>query len=380
VSTGDEELAPDTERWVEALGWHETLTGTDGTHLTISVIREWRIWYATPENRCVFEHLIELVADVRARPHHGHDPDIAADQYDLSVPIEAWRSRRVSLAASGRLLPVAKRRLSLVAGVVAVALVAIAALIPLPCTWIGAADDGRPVTYRTDVGGLQDARLTDGSEITLGGRTKLVVTFSASVRTVDLMRGEAWFRVAHDTKWPFVVHAGDGVIRDVGTAFLVRRDSDRVVVTVTEGTVAVSASPLVSLSPTLIGGAASILLPSPIRLARGERLSYRDNGVVASVAHADANAATAWIHGRLIFDDEPLRYVIENVNRYSPRHISATPSAGRLRFSGVIVDGEIEQWLHGLPKIFAVGVDEGGGGVCVYMRVTPSHLPCGPPR
>ncbi|MGH2447350.1 MAG: FecR family protein, partial [Chloroflexota bacterium] len=315
-------------------------------------------------------------------PRPCRSADIAADEYDLTIPIAAWRSQRL-LRTPYRWLSVAKSWPLLTAGIAVAAMAAIAAFVWWsPAEWVGAGvgDGGGPVIYQTDVGGLEKAHLVDGSEITLGGDTKLVVAFSPAARSVELVRGEAWFRVAHNPKWPFLVHAGNGVIRAVGTAFLVTRDPDRVVVTVTEGTVAVTASPLVSLSPILARGASSIPLPPPIRVTRGEEVTYRSNGSIASVVHADANAATAWTHGRLIFDDEPLRYVIDDVNRYFPRHISATPSAGRLRFSGVILDGEIEEWLQGLPKIFAVDVEERGGQVCVYIRTARSHPFCGAPN
>lgn len=382
MSAGNDALPRSAERWVEALTWHETLTEADASHLTSAVIRKWQAWYADPENQRLFERLTRLVSDSRAHPQRGtyRSLDVTADEYDLSVPIEAWKSTRPSRVALDRRLSAGKLRLWLAAGVAAAAMAAIAVIISWsPWARIGTGRGGS-VIYQTNVGGLQEARLGDGSQITLGGRTKLVVTFSAAARSVELIQGEAWFRVAHDPKWPFMVHAGDGTIRAVGTSFLVTRDSDRVVVTVTEGTVAVTAPPLVSLSLTVSRDAASVPPPPPIRVTGGEEVSYRDNGIVASVARMDANVATAWIHGRLVFDDEPLRYVIENVNRYFPRHISATPSVGRLRFSGVILDGDIEEWLHGLPKIFAVNVEERSGRVCVYIRADKTHPSCDAPR
>lgn len=383
MSAGDESLAPGTERWVQALTWHEMLTEADATHLTGAVAREWQSWYANAENQRVFEQLTRLVADSRFQsiPDPCRSADITADEYDLTVPIEAWRSTRLPSTPPHHWLWVGKWWPWLTAGVAVAAMAAIVALISWsPWAWMGAGRGDGSVTYQTHVGGLEEAHLVDGSEITLGGRTKLMVTFSAAARSVKLVQGEAWFRVAHDPKWPFIVHAGDGVIRAVGTAFLVTRDIDRVVVTVTEGTVAVTAPPLASVSPTISRSAASRPLLPPIRVTRGEEISYHDNGIVASVVHADANAATAWIRGRLIFDDEPLRYVIEDVNRYFPRHISATPSAGKLRFSGVILDGEIEGWLHGLPRIFAVEVEEHGDRVCVYMRAARFHPSCDAPK
>jgi len=379
MSGDDDALPRRTERWVEALTWHETLTEPDASRLTSTVIREWQAWYADPENRRLFEHLTELVSDSRAHPQPGRCPnaDITAGDHDPSVPIGSWRSTRLSPVGRRRWPSVARKRLWLATGVAAVTIAVIAALISqLPRDWIGSDRGGGPITYQTSTAGLKDAHLGDGSQITLGGSTELVVNFSTAARSVELIRGEAWFRVAHDPKWPFVVHAGDGAVRAVGTAFLVTRDSDRVVVTVTEGTVAVIAPSLVSMPSASSRGTASISLPPPIRVTRGEQISYRDNGVVASVARTDSDAATAWIRGRLIFNDEPLGYVIESVDRYFPRHISATPSAGRLRFSGVIHNDEIEEWLHGLPEIIPVDVNERGADICIRMSTAQADAQC----
>lgn len=383
MSGGDDAVPRRTERWVEALTWHETLTGADSSHLTAAVVREWEAWYADPENRRLFEHLTRLASDGRAlaQPRPCRSADVAANEYDLSIPLDSWRSARLSRAAPGRWQAVGKRRPWRAMGVMAVAVAAIAALISqLPRARTGTGQVGASITYQTGIGALKHADLADGSRITLGGSTELLVSFSAAARSVELIHGEAWFRVAHDPKWPFVVHAGDGAVRAVGTAFLVARDSDRVVVTVTEGVVAVTTLPVVSLWSALSRGAASIPLPPPIRVTRGEQISYRDNGVVASVARTNSDAATAWMRGRLIFDDEPLGYVIESVNRYFPRHIAATPSAGRLRFSGVIRDDEIEEWLHGLPAIIPVDVNERGADICIRMRATQADAQCAASR
>jgi transmembrane sensor len=226
---------------------------------------------------------------------------------------------------------------------------------------------GRSVTFQTGVGDLKNIRLSDGSSVALGGNTKLAVTLSTRARSVELFRGEAWFRVAHDAKWPFVVHAGGGAIRAVGTAFLVTRDSDRVVVAVTEGIVAITPARATRILAALSREKSSSIPGRPIRVSSGQQLSYHDNGTVASLAPVDAHAATAWTHGRLVFDDEPLRYVIESLNRYFPQSITATLSIGGLRFSGVVFAGEIPDWLHGLPQIFPVDIEDCGRNICILM-------------
>lgn len=381
MSEAEEALPEGTKRWFEALTWHETLTEADASQLTSALVRDWQTWYADRENRRLFDHLSQLVVDGRAqRPRSQRwRADITNDEYDVAVPIAPWRKARIPSSARDRWLSPARWWLGLT-GAVAIAVTAAIVVLMLSQPWgsVGARQEGASLTFRTGIGGLKKVHLSDGSDITLGGQTELRVDLSTQVRSVELIQGEAWFSVAHDPKWPFVVHAGDGAITAVGTAFLVTRNSDRVVVTVTEGTVTVSTAPLLSWSSSPRRAATSLHAAAPVRVTRGEEVSYRDNGSLASVVKADTHAATAWTRGRLIFDDEPLRYVIENVNRYFPRHISWTPAAGRLRFSGVIFDGEIEDWLKRLPDVVPVDVnaDERGADICIRMRTVETNTPC----
>jgi transmembrane sensor len=375
--SGIEDALPlNAQRWVEALSWHETLIEADETKLTSAVAYDWQKWYADAGNQRLFDDLSRLIADVgRVRPGgYRYKRDVAEDEYEPSVSVEAWR--RASARKQARLQdrPARKWRLWLPWGGAIAVMAALAALIPLR-SWIGAPGNGVDflTVLQTRTGEIRSARLSDGSSITLGGETELAVDLSNEVRSVRLIRGEAWFRVAHDRKWPFVVHAGDGAIRAVGTAFLVTRDSDRVTVTVTEGIVAVTPSRLVKLLPDFDRGGG---LLRPIRVAGGEEVSYRDNGAVASVKNADMHAATAWTSGRLIFNGEQLRYVIEAVDRYSPRHVSATRAVGGLRFSGVIFHDGIGDWIQGLSGIFPVQIDQRGSNVCVSMKETQADPAC----
>src|SRR5262245_63689126 len=67
----------------------------------------------------------------------------------------------------------------------------------------------------------------------------LKATLRRNVRDIEMLRGEAYFRVAHDQARPFIVHTASLHVRAVGTSFDVRTSSDRVVVAVEEGMVVV---------------------------------------------------------------------------------------------------------------------------------------------
>lgn len=374
----EERGATGRDRWAEALTWHVALRGADNKHLTFALRREWRVWYADPQNRRIFDSASRLLADRdryrgRRRPAKS---ELEKDQYDFSAPITEWRSARARNQACKRRSSLTRRWWWLPGGLGAVASAVILALSPMG---FGAGNNrAAAAIYQTNVAGIKEIELRDGSSITLGGRTRLGVQFSARRRAVRLIEGEAWFRIAHDPNWPFVVAAGDGTITAIGTAFLVTRQSDRVVVTVTDGTVAVSARPPVWPPLRLVQRFSMRAAQPAIAVRRGEELDFSDNGTLRAVRHADTRAATAWMHGRLIFDDQPLRYVAETINRYSSRRIAVSPSAGALRFSGIIFPNDIEDWLQSLEVIFPITVQEQGGSVAIEMQrsaSTPEESP-----
>jgi transmembrane sensor len=360
-----------SDRWAEALTWHVTLREAAEKDLTSAVGREWQKWHADPENQRVFDDVSRLLADrdLYRRCRRPSRAELLADRYDLSGPIAEWRKASPPRVAPKQGASSRYWRGWLSSGLAVATLAATAVLVMrLPLRfWPGAGQRG-PVIYQTSVGELRNVHLPDGSSIILGGRTELSVAFSAQRRSVGLLRGEAWFQVAHHSYWPFVVAAGDGTITDVGTAFLVQRDSDRVVVTVTQGTVEITPGPLARSTPGIDEGVALAPVLSRIRVTQGEEFAFSDKGALSAVKQTDTHAATTWTHGRLTFDDVPLRYVVERVDRYSSRHIAVSASAGTLRFSGIVSDDGIDDWLQGLEKIFPVTVDEREATVCVHMR------------
>lgn len=364
----------DRNRWAEALAWHETLNDAGEGDSVKALPPEWRQWQADTENQRIYGHVRRLLADrelysTRSRPRRGKRK---ADRYDLSVSVAEWRQTRGVLKQSTS----TDHRVRWLTGGFAVATMAAIAVTITPWRrqfWT-ATGLNAPVTYQTVVAGRQNVHLSDGSSIILGGRTKLSVAFSPQHRLVTLIEGEAWFKVAHHPHWRFVVVAGGGTITDVGTAFMVTRENHRVVVTVTDG--AVEVSTLTSQQPprTVEQEANPIRVITPIRVTEGEELAYSDKGALGAVIHTDVHAATEWSRGRLTFDDESLEDVVAAVDRYSSRQITITQKAGALRFSGIVVTEQIDDWLQGLERIFPVRVEQRGAAVCIDVsQPTPPH-------
>ena len=72
-------------------------------------------------------------------------------------------------------------------------------------------------TYSTGLGELSTVSLADGSVLTLNTSSRVQVKFSGTERRVDVLQGQANFKVAKDASRPFIVSAGTGHVRALGT-------------------------------------------------------------------------------------------------------------------------------------------------------------------
>lgn len=201
----------------------------------------------------------------------------------------------------------------------------------------------------------QEHALPDGSRLALGGESAASYRFTEEARYIVLESGEAFFTVAKDKTRPFIVSVGGMTVRAVGTAFNIRRSSERVVVTVAEGIVDVQRS---DAQASVKRNAQT---PAPVRVLRlnaGQEvvMSTALNKGLA-VKAADPQAAIAWQSGRLEFVDEPLSAVIATVNRYSSREIVITDrDLARMTMTGSVMKNHIDEWLASLPDIYPAKV------------------------
>ena len=89
--------------------------------------------------------------------------------------------------------------------------------------------------YTTDIGEQRSITLDDGSTVDLNARSRIRVAFHEHQREIELLEGQALFKVVQQPARPFVVHAGNTDVRAVGTRFDVYRKNMGTVVTVVEG-------------------------------------------------------------------------------------------------------------------------------------------------
>jgi transmembrane sensor len=252
--------------------------------------------------------------------------------------------------------------------------------------------------YSTDIGEQRSIRLDDGSTVELNARSKIRVALQEHQRDVELIDGQALFRVAKDHSRPFIVHTGDTNVLAVGTQFDVYKHHDGTTVTVVEGRVAVFSAnpPTAGQAPDLTIPATSQVLQGkapasnrhtlPVKggatgpgsaeiaglpdiegvaaskdevfLSAGEQLTV-SHASVEKAAHADVAAATAWIQKQIVFNSTPLSQVVDEFNRYNTRQLVITDARiSDTRISGEFSSTNPDSLLKGLDALTKFNIHE----------------------
>ncbi len=231
------------------------------------------------------------------------------------------------------------RLLAGTAGAMAAALAIAVAVIQMP-----AAGPGSELTQLADVlryeagpGEIEHIILPDQSELHIGSGGAVNVRYTPQRREIILEQGQAYFEVAPDPFRPFEVRARSRSVVAIGTAFDVRLDGDRVVVTLVEGRVAVG----------------SAQAARKVTLRSGERYSF--DGVRETVTQVDVFADTAWRSGVLQFSDVSLAEAVVQFNRHSARHILLKDEALRaMRIGGRFRTNDADAFVAALEALYLI--------------------------
>ena len=356
----------------QAAEWYWQLREPD---VPPDIISAWQAWLCvSAENREAFSSVEAVLQQVDCveDPPWPTEEELVADDYDGSAPITDWRAqgRRAAHRSSsferlsGWLRP--PQRIWAVATSVVMMLVVTMLAVQFSFE-VGSGIESRPnfAIYETRAAEHRDVHLPDGSSVSLGGKSMISVAYTADSRLVLLKQGAAFFDVAKETERPFLVQAGSRQIAAVGTAFNVTRQDDRVVVTVTEGTVIVTPETTASNLPPHANNTSGSSDTNTARLEAGQQMTY-DAQALTPVIVADPADAVAWRAGRLKYRGEALRYVIEDVNRYADRPIIlADDAAGNILFTGTVFQESVATWLTGLEQAFPVVIEETPDGIVI---------------
>jgi transmembrane sensor len=216
-------------------------------------------------------------------------------------------------------------------------------------------------TYRTDIGEQRSITLSDGSIVELNARSKVRIAFRDEQRDIELLEGQALFRVAKDQRRPFIVEAGATSVRAVGTQFDVYRKSTGTTVTVVEGRVAVLSAIDQAVMQSQMRETPVPIPVTQALLVAGEQMTVTPSGA-QRVERPNVAAATAWTQHQLVFDGTPLSEVLEEFSRYTTRRlIIDTPELAHLQISGQYTSNSPDSLLRFLSLQKGVVVTEVDG-------------------
>lgn len=174
-------------------------------------------------------------------------------------------------------------------------------------------------TAATPRGGQYQLILADGTKVWLNAASSIrfPVAFTGNERKV-MLKGEAYFEVAHDKAKPFKVVTNGQEVEVVGTHFNINAydDENAVKTTLIEGSVKV-----------LVAGKNSMLKP-------GEQSQTKNSEIF--ISPVDVNEVIAWKNGFFQFKDDHIRDVMRQLSRWYDVDIKYEGNLPDRTFSGGI--------------------------------------------
>lgn len=209
-------------------------------------------------------------------------------------------------------------------------------------------------TFGTPLGGHKTIELSDGTEIELNTNTTLRTRLSGRERSVELVRGEAFFKVRHDSARPFVVSVYGHRVVDLGTKFLVRKYDRRVEVALIEGRARFESA------DATVQEHSAVLTPGDVVVANAGSMT------VARRAPTVLSNALAWRQGVLIFHYTPLSEAVAELNRYNrERVVVADKSIETRTIYGTVPTNGVQAFVRVARDVLGLHVEEQNGEILI---------------
>ena len=177
--------------------------------------------------------------------------------------------------------------------------------------------------------------LPDSTESWMNGGSRLLYTQTdTDNRRLVELTGEVFFKVAHDSAHPFMVHTENVDVEALGTEFNVcsYATDSLTTVTLTDGSVKVT-------------DMASVSVLSP-----GQTIIYNENLKSGRLYLGNTDKNTSWRHGRLVFKNEPLINVYKRIGQIYGLQFEVDPKLQNVLFYATFEDASLEQILQLIRK------------------------------
>jgi transmembrane sensor len=227
-------------------------------------------------------------------------------------------------------------------------------------------------TLESPAQATRQVTLADGSVVHLDASTKLQVKLTQSSRRIELLSGRAFFEVVHDASRPFSVIANGTRTVALGTKFEVQRSAGDTIVTLTQGSIAVTpdgtANSDVANRDTATGSTRRGSAWEE-RLQPGEQIEIHAASLTRERRIVDTADVTSWSRGWLVFRGTPLTDALREINRYSDKQVVlADAGLNDLTVAGNFVAGDAQSIVDAIAAVLPIRVVDGGHHEILLFR------------
>lgn len=145
--------------------------------------------------------------------------------------------------------------------------------------------------------------LDDSTEVWLNSESQLIYPekFSDKERRV-IVKGEAYFKVAHEANRPFRVETDGQVVTVHGTEFNVKsyKEDKNVLTTLVEGSISLSKA----------NGSGEVMLRP------GHQSQFSKQDASTTVRTVNAEMVTSWRYGKFVFENQTLEEIMQELSRW----------------------------------------------------------------
>lgn len=145
--------------------------------------------------------------------------------------------------------------------------------------------------------------LDDSTEVWLNSESQLIYPekFSDKERRV-IVKGEAYFKVAHEANRPFRVETDGQLVTVHGTEFNVKsyKEDKNVLTTLVEGSISLSKS----------NGSGEVMLRP------GHQSQFSKQDASTTVRTVNAEMVTSWRYGKFVFENQNLEEIMQELSRW----------------------------------------------------------------
>lgn len=219
--------------------------------------------------------------------------------------------------------------------------------------------------HSTNTGEIRSLRLADGTAVTMGASTRIVVSITDRKRTIELLSGAAFFDVTPDPERPFTVVAGELTATAVGTQFDVRHNADIARVGVADGQVAVSYPRIIGDRPSSLTATASLLA--------GQQIAATPSEGLRRVEPVAIDLVGIWQTKRLAYSGATLAELVADARRHGSTVITIHDPDGALdgqRVTAFFDGNDVDAMMATLPDVLPVAVRRTAAGT-IEIRPLP---------